>query len=82
VQSQSLQEEEKLGGAVLEIMDEDEEMTDEQMQQPGIAALKYGEVKLATADARAAGVAAGNIQVLGTEAETLQLPEVLLLLSN
>jgi len=60
-------------------MDEDEEMAEQQTQH-GTAALKYGEATLATADARAAGVAAGNIQVLGNEAETLQLPEVIFLL--
>ena len=57
-------------------MDEDEEMPDRPVPAPGSATLKYGEATLATADAKAAGVAAGNIQVLDSRAETLQLPEV------
>ena len=57
-------------------MDEDEEMPQRPPQDPGSANVRYGEAKLATADARAAGVAAGNIQTVDSQAETLQLPEV------
>lgn len=39
-------------------------------------AIKFGEVQLPTAEARAAGVARGNIETQDADAETLQLPEV------
>jgi len=61
-------------------MDEDEEMAEQKVLDRGSATLKFGEATVGTADARAAGVAAGNIQVLDSRAETLQLPEVQLLL--
>lgn len=59
-------------------MDEDEDMQDQEEEQvhvqPGQEAIKFGEARLATEDARAAGVAKGNVQVY--DADTLELPEV------
>ena len=54
-------------------MDEDEHMQ-EADDQPRSEVIKFGDAKLATTDAKAAGVAQGNINV--HNAETLDLPEV------
>ena len=40
------------------------------------AAISYGEAIAASKEAKAAGVARGNIQVLDESAETLQMPQV------
>ena len=56
-------------------MDEDEEMSDGALVQPKDTVIKFGEAQIATSDAKAAGIAQGNIEV--HEADTLQLPEVI-----
>ena len=53
---------------------------DDEMQTlptpPANAAISYGEAIAASQEAKAAGVARGNIQVLDESAETLQMPQV------
>lgn len=53
-----------------------EEDIDQKSDTPAEAAIKYGEATAATDEAKAAGIARGNIQVQDAQAETLQLPEV------
>lgn len=55
-------------------MDEDEDMQEPGPEQPSADVIKFGEAQLASVDAKAAGIAQGNIQV--HNAETLDLPEV------
>lgn len=55
---------------------------EEPQSEPALPAttgpIKFGETTVVTAEAKAAGIARGNIQVQDADAETLQLPEVVL----
>lgn len=54
-------------------MEDDDEMQDADLEHPIHDVIKFGEAKLATADARAAAIAHGHVQM--HDAETLELPE-------
>ena len=55
---------------------EDEDEVQTLPTPPANAAISYGEAIAASKEAKAAGVARGNIQVLDESAETLQMPQV------
>ena len=57
-----------------EDMQEQEAEQELELRQLDQDAIKFGEAKLATEDARAAAIAKGNVEV--HDADTLELPEV------